>query len=216
MTEIETPVIDAEAPEATPRPKTLTTIAILLAALALLGAIGFALSFRPIALLGGGPGQFSTSGAPGGAGPSLEGNAGPIAGGSGPVFSYGPGGSGGPQRGFQSAGPGGAVRTIGLMGPAFFIVRNVLAVLAIVLAAVAAWFVWKQRRWALNLGIVLAVVVLLGALPGLLFGGGVRFVGADFMGWMGYAQTGLNILKPLLALPVIVLSMLPSVRDFTS
>ena len=213
MTEIETPVIDAVAPEATPRPKTLTAIAILLATLALLGAIGFALSFRPIALLGAGPGQFSTSRAPGGAGPSLEGNPGQNAGGSGPVFQYGPGG---PQRGFRSAGPGGAVRTIGLMGPAFFILRNVLAVLGIALAAVAAWFVWRQKRWALNLGMVLAVLVLLGALPGLLFGGGVRFAAADFMGWMGYAQTGLNILKPLLALPVIVLSMLPSVRDFTS
>jgi hypothetical protein len=50
----------------------------------------------------------------------------------------------------------------------------------------------------------LAVLVLLGARR--LFGGG-QFVGqlrAD-----GYAQTGLNILKPLLALPVIVLEMLP-------
>jgi hypothetical protein len=213
MTEIETPLTEPEAPEATPRPKTLTTIAILLTALALLSAIGFALSFRPIALLGGGPGQFSASRVPGGAGPSLEGNPGQNAGGSGPVFQYGPGGQ---QGGFRSAGPGGAVRTLGMIGPAFFILRNVIAVLGIVLAGVAAWFVWKQKRWALNLGMVLAVLLLLGALPGLLFGGGVRFVGADFMGWMGYAQTGLNILKPLLALPVIVLSMLPSVRDFTS
>jgi hypothetical protein len=216
MTEIETPLTEPEAPEATPRPKTLTTIAILLAALALLSAIGFALTFAPIALLGGGPGRFSTSVSAGQGGPSLEGTAGPIRRGSGPVFSYGPGGSGGPQGGFQSAGPGGAVRPLGMMGPAFFIVRNVLAVLGIVLAGVAAWFVWRQKRWALNLGMVLAVLLLLGALPGLLFGGGPRFVVADFMGWMGYAQTGLTILKPLLALPVIVLSMLPSVRDFTS
>ena len=216
MTEIETPLTDAEAPESTPRPKTITTIAILLAALALLGGIGFAVTFAPMALRGGGPGTFSTSVSGGQGGPALDNNSGPIAGGSGPVFRYGPGGAGGPQGGFQSAGPGGAVRTLGMIGPAFFIVRNVIAVLGIVLAAVAAWFVWRQKRWALNLGMLLAVLLLLGALPGLLFGGGPRFVVADFMGWMGYAQTGLTILKPLLALPVIVLSMLPSVRDFTS
>ncbi len=79
-----------------------------------------------------------------------------------------------------------------------------IAIIGIALALVAAFFIWKQRRWALNLGIVLAILFLLGALPGLFS------LGGRFVDWI---PTSLNVLKVLASIPVIVLGILPSVRD---
>ena len=79
-----------------------------------------------------------------------------------------------------------------------------IVIIGVALALVAAFGVWKQKRWALNLGIVLAVLILLGTLPGLFT------LGGRFISWI---PTSLNILKALASIPIIVLGILPSVRD---
>jgi hypothetical protein len=187
MTDAQTPLTDTEAPETTPRPKTLTTIAILLGVIALISLVTFALSFRTVGLLRGAAPNPANGGA-------LQG----VPGGPGGDFQTRPGGAGGTFQGgnFRGAAPGGAglfrlfgaARSLGVNGTTQIVVRSVFALLGIGLAVLCAWFVWKQKRWALNLAIVLGVLVLLGALPGLF--GGAGFVGADFMGWMGYARRG--------------------------
>jgi hypothetical protein len=70
--------------------------------------------------------------------------------------------------------------------------------------------VWKQKRWALNLAIVLAILFLLGALPGFFTFGG------RFFSFLTVLTSSANILKGLATLPIIVLGILPSVRDSVS
>jgi hypothetical protein len=196
----------------TSRPKTITAISILLGVLALLSLVTFALSFRAIGFLRNGPQDFQNGG-------NLQGRGFQTApGGQGGTFQGGPGGNfrGGAVRVGGAGAPGlfrllGGARAMGLNGTTLIIVRSVFAVLWIGLALLSAWFVWKQKRWALNLAIVLAFIFLLGALPGLFLGGG-----RGLFNGFGFVQTGLSALKVLAALPVIVLGMLPSVRDFTS
>lgn len=189
-----------------PRPKTITTIAILLGVLTLLSVVGFALSFRTVGFLRNGPQDFQNGGNLQGGGFQA------VPGGPGRTFQAGPGGQGGNFPGgavrLGSGGtPGlfrllGGARALGFNGTTLIIVRSIFAVLWIGLALLSAWFVWKQKRWALNLAIVLALIFLLG--------------GRGLFNGFGFVQTGLNALKVLAALPVIVLGMLPSVRDFTS
>jgi len=198
-----------------PRPKTITAIAILLGVIALISLVTFALSFRAVGFLRNRSNLPNGANSPGG---GFQANPG----GQGGNFQFGPGGAGGNFRGGNFRGGGGTggfglfrllggAGTLGISGTTLIVVRGVFAVLGIGLALLSAWFVWKQKRWALNLAIVLAVLFLLGALPGLLLGGGRAFASA-----LGFAETGLNGLKALAALPVIVLGMLPSVRDFTT
>jgi hypothetical protein len=95
----------------------------------------------------------------------------------------------------------------GSLGINFLYLRYVsmgFAIMGIVLTLVAAYFVWKQKRWALNLAIVLAILFLLGTLPGLFS------LGGRFISWL---PTSLNVLKALASIPIIVLGILPSVRD---
>jgi hypothetical protein len=116
-----------------------------------------------------------------------------------------------PQGNLQQRGaPGGpfslfgAVRSLGIDFQFLRHVSTVLGFIGIALTVVAAIFVWKQKRWALNLGIVLAILFLLGSLPGLFSMGG------RFISWL---PTSLNLLKALASIPIIVLGILPSVRD---
>jgi len=116
-----------------------------------------------------------------------------------------------PQGNFQQRGaPGGLFSLFGAarsLGIEFQYIRYInigIAFIGIVLVLVAAFFVWKQKRWALNLGIVLAILFLLGALPGLFSFGG------RFVDWL---LPSLNALKALASIPIIVLGTLPSVRD---
>ena len=116
-----------------------------------------------------------------------------------------------PQGNFQQRGaPGGlfslfgAARTLGFDLQYIRYVSMGIAIIGIVLTLVAAYFVWKQKRWALNLAIVLAILFLLGALPGLFS------LGGRFVDWL---PTSLNALKALSSIPIIVLGILPSVRD---
>jgi len=116
-----------------------------------------------------------------------------------------------PQGNFQQRGaPGGlfslfgAARSLGIEFQYLRYVSIALGIIGIALTVVAAIFVWKQKRWALNLAIVLAILFLLGALPGLFS------LGGRFVDWL---PTSLNALKALASIPIIVLGILPSVRD---
>ena len=86
-------------------------------------------------------------------------------------------------------------------------VSQAIGIIGIGLTVLAAVFVWKQKRWALNLAIVLAILFLLGALP--------RFFtfGGSFFSVMTGLTSSANLLKGLATLPIIVLGILPSVRD---
>ena len=116
-----------------------------------------------------------------------------------------------PQGNFQQRGaPGGlfslfsTARSLGIEFQYLRYVSIALGIIGIALTVVAAIFVWKQKRWALNLAIVLAILFLLGALPGLFS------LGGRFVDWL---PTSLNALKALSSIPIIVLGILPSVRD---
>jgi hypothetical protein len=120
--------------------------------------------------------------------------------------NFQPGGGNFQQRGA----PGGLFSLFGAarsLGVDFQYIRYVsmgITIIGIVLMLVTAYFVWKQKRWALNLAIVLAILFLLGALPGLFS------LGGRFISWL---PTSLNVLKTLASIPIIVLGILPSVRD---
>ena len=180
-----------------PRSRNLTIIAILLGAIALLSLIGLLTSGirigQPAMPQGVQPGQMPRRGdfQPG------EGNP--------PQGNFQPGDGNFQQRGGQGGlfSLFGAARSLDQFQYIRYISMGI-AIIGIALALVAAFFIWKQRRWALNLGIVLAILFLLGALPGLFS------LGGRFVDWI---PTSLNVLKALAAIPVIVLGILPSVRD---
>jgi len=71
---------------------------------------------------------------------------------------------------------------------------------------ICAYGVWKQKRWALSLGIVLAILFLLGSLPGLFTGG--RFFNLT-SALINNGRVGASI-------AIIVMGVLPSVRDVLS
>jgi hypothetical protein len=98
----------------------------------------------------------------------------------------------------------GAAGSLGINFQSLRYVSMGFAIIGIILTLVAAYFVWKQKRWALNLAIVLAILFLLGTLPGLFS------LGGRFISWL---PTSLNVLKALASIPIIVLGILPSVRD---
>lgn len=98
----------------------------------------------------------------------------------------------------------GAARSLGINFQYLGYVSTASGIIGIALTVVAAFFVWKQKRWALNLAIVLAILFLLGTLPGLFS------LGGRFISWL---PTSLNVLKALASIPIIVLGILPSVRD---
>jgi hypothetical protein len=82
----------------------------------------------------------------------------------------------------------------------------VLTILGILLALLCAYGVWKQKKWALNLSMALAVLFLLTALPGLFFLGG-RF---------NLLRTAIPILTVCASVVIIALGILPSVRETVS
>jgi hypothetical protein len=104
----------------------------------------------------------------------------------------------------------GAARGLGINFQYIRYVSLAIGILGIVLTIIAAVFVWKQKRWALNLAIVLAILFLLGALPGFFTFGG------RFFSFLTVLTSSANILKGLATLPIIVLGILPSVRDSVS
>jgi hypothetical protein len=95
-------------------------------------------------------------------------------------------------------------RTAGINPQVIGYVTTGLTVLGILLALLSAFGVWKAKRWGLNLGMVVAVLFLLGALPTLFSLGGRN------INWL---RTSLNILSLVASAPILVLGILPSVRD---
>jgi hypothetical protein len=115
------------------------------------------------------------------------------------------------SRNFSGRSPGSfspfaLMRTLGLGGQVFRYISIGISVIAIGLLLISAYGVWKQRRWSLNLGIVLAILFLLGSLPGL-FSGGSFFNLTRAL--INYGRMGASI-------AIIVMGVLPSVREVIS
>jgi hypothetical protein len=192
----------------TTRTKPILTIFILLIVLAVLSAASLLTS-----QLGGQgrvrPGNFVRTPGPNGAnggGGFQGGNRNGGGGNAGGSFQGGNGGGGG---NFQGRGGGGAfaifgaARSLGLNPQVFFFAGIGISVLGILLALLCAYGIWKQKKVALNWAMVLALLFLLGALPGLLFGG-ARF---------NLVRTVMEVLNVGAAATILVLGVLPSVRD---
>jgi len=92
---------------------------------------------------------------------------------------------------------------VGAISGLFGIIRWVvigLNLAALVLGILSAVGLWRQKKWAAILAIILSVVLLLVNIPGLL-----RIFSPLLF--------GLNLLKVLLALAVIILLLLPAARN---
>jgi hypothetical protein len=98
-------------------------------------------------------------------------------------------------------------RTSGINFQVIGYVSQGLTILGILLALLSAFGVWKQKKWGLNLGMVIALLFLIGAAPGLFTLGGRN------INWL---RTTITILSVLASVPVLVYGILPSVRDSVS
>lgn len=182
----------------TTRTKPILTIFILLIVLALLSAVSLATSqlggvgrARP-------QGTFNGTPAPGGGNFTGGGNGGNFQGRNN-------GGNGG---NFQGRGGGGAfaifgaVRSLGISPQIFPFIGIGISVIGILLVLWCAYGIWKQKKKALNWAMVLGVLFLLSALPGLFFGGRFNLV-----------RLILDVLNVAAAATILVMGVLPSVRD---
>ena len=181
------------------RPKPLMIVIALLVVLALLSTTsaltsrtGFA---RPTA--GANGGNFQNNNGAGGTGNgNFQGN-------------NGAGGIGGGN--FQARGGGfntfTIFRSLGLGGQTMIFITLGITILGILLALLSAFGVWKQKSWGLNLGMVIAILFLLGALPGLFSLGGRN---------INVLRTSITILTLVASAPILVLGILPSTRDLVT
>lgn len=74
------------------------------------------------------------------------------------------------------------------------------------LAALAAFWVWKKKKAGLNLALVLAILFLLGALPGV-------FSGLRMMDATAILRYTVNLLSAGASLVILAMGILPSVRE---
>jgi ABC-type glycerol-3-phosphate transport system permease component len=189
------------------KPKPILIIASLLVVLALLSGtsaltnrLGFARTRQP--------GAFSGNNAQGGNFQGNNGNTDPggnAQNGNGGNFQGGNGNNGN----FQARGGGNnALGSIfRVLGPSFIYISIGITVLGIILTLLSAYGVWKQKKWGLNLAMVLALLFLIAALPGLFSLGGRN---------INLLRTSITILNVIASAPILVLGILPSVRDFVS
>jgi hypothetical protein len=184
----------------TAKPKPILIIAGLLIVLALLSGTS-ALTSRT---------GFTRVRQPGAAGSSTQGNGGNFQGenNNGGNFQGGnaPGGN------FQARGGGGfnaftIFRTAGINPQVIGYISIGFTILGILLTLLSAYGVWKQKRWGLNLAMMLALVFLVAAVPGLFSLGGRN------INWL---RTSITVLNIIASAPILVLGILPSVRDFVS
>ena len=192
------------------RPKSLTIVAALLVLLALLSTTTTLVNQLGIGRRQ--PGAFNGAGPAGGAGGNFQQGGGANfqgggAAGGGGNFQGG-GAAGGAGGNFQGRGGGNNIFTLfrntGINFRVIGYVTLGLTILGIVLALLSAYGVWKQKRWGLNLGMLIALLFLLGALPGLFSLGGRN---------INILRTSTTILTLLASVPVLVYGVLPSVRD---
>ena len=178
------------------RPKTITIIAALLVGLAILSIIS------ALTTQSGFPGARPQGAVPGNApsGSNFQGN-------NGNPQGQNNGGNFQPRNSSGGFSLFSITRSLGLGGQFMGYLNTGIAVGGVVLALVSAYGVWKQKRWALNLAIVLAILFLLGALPGLFFGAGRA------INWL---RMSLNALSAMASLAILGMGILPSVRDFVS
>jgi hypothetical protein len=158
----------------TSRSKTIDLIAILLLVLALITASSFLMTGR---FTGSVTRQFSGG-------------------------NFRPSGRNFPGRAPGFFSPFGLMRTLGLSGPLFGYVGIGISVLAIVLLLISAYGIWKQKRWALYLGVVLAALFLLSSLSGLLSGGA----------FFNLTRALVDYGRAAISVAIIVMGVLPSVR----
>jgi len=192
----------------TTRNKSILTVFILLIVLAVLSATSAVTQFggfgraRPQGSFNGGAADGTTQGGGAGGGGFQGGGAG------------GGGFQGGGAGGFGGRGGGGggafnlfgATRSLGISPVVIIYFNLAVTVIGILLALWAAYGVWKQKRWALNLAMVLGILFLLGALPGVfaLFSGGGRF---------NLLRTSIPIVDLVAGAVIVVMGILPSMRD---
>ncbi len=188
----------------TTHPKSLLTISILLILLALVSLAAPFLSSFGMNPAGLGPGNMPQGGdfRPENGNPPQNGG-----------FQGGerqPGDGNFPQRANSNAfNLPGILRTLGLGGQVMTYLNFGAAVIGAGLAGLAAFWVWKKKKAGLNLALVLAIIFLLGALPGIF--SGLRMIDAAAI--LRYA---LNLLSAGAALVVLVMGILPSLRDEVS
>lgn len=95
-------------------------------------------------------------------------------------------------------------RNLGINFQVIGYVTTGFTVLGILLALLCAYGVWQQKKWGLNWGMVIAVLFLIGALPTLFALGGRN---------LNLLRTSLNLLSLVGSVCILVLGVLPSVRD---
>ena len=193
---------------ATTRSKSLVAIVILLVVLAVLSATSLAVTQLGLA----------AGGFRGARGAGCPASGTPVPGGSTQGNSASAGGTGGNFQGGNFPGRGGGggffsffslagiFRALGIDFQYMGIANISVPAVGILLLLVSALGVWMQKRWALYLAIVVGILFLLSAVPGLFFGAG-RFT---------LVRTGLNVLNAACAIAVLVLGFLPSSRKSVS
>ena len=201
-----------------PRTKSIITIVVLLALLAVL-SVTSAVTTGQFGGFGRGgarggfngtprPGFNGTPGAPGG---NFQGGGGGGAGGGGGGAGGGFGGGAGGGGGFAGRAGGGGFNTFAItrqlgISPLVIVYAGIaVTIIGILLALLCAFGVWKQKKWALNLAMLIALLFLIGALPGFFAGG--RF---------NLLRTAIEVLSVCASAVILVMGILPSVRDTVS
>jgi hypothetical protein len=200
-----------------PRTKSIITIVVLLALLAAL-SVTSALTSGQFGGLGRARGSFNgtpgpgggfngTPGAPGGNFQGGGAGGGAAGGGAGGGGGFGGGGGGG----FAGRTGGGGFNTFAItrqlgLSPLVIVYAGIaVTLIGILLLLLCAFGVWKQKKWALNLAMLVALLFLLGALPGFFMGG--RF---------NLLRTAIEVLDVGASAVILVMGILPSVRDSVS
>jgi hypothetical protein len=187
------------------RPKPILIIAILLIVLALVSTtstltsrLGFARRPAGTAAQGG---NFQGGGNNNNGGGNFQGGGNNNGGGN---FQGGGGNFAGRGGGFNAFS---LFRTVGINGLYITYISLGFTILGIILALLSAFGVWKQKRWALNLAMLVALVFLIGAAPGLFTLGGRN---------INLVRITTTILSVVASVPILVYGILPSVRDTVS
>lgn len=179
-------------------PKSILTITILLVLLSLVSLAAPFLSGFGMNPAGRQPGNMAQGGnfRPENANPPQDGG-----------FQGGPGSGNFPQRSNSGAfNLFSLTRALGLGGQAMIYINYGIGIAGAGLAALAAFWVWKKKKAGLNLALVLAILFLLGALPG-------AFSGLRMMDAAAILRYTVNLLSAGASLVILAMSILPSVRD---